>query len=61
MPTTRDAPVQAYLAALPGWKRALGQRLDAVIVRAVPGVRKAVNHSGVGSGPEVAVTIAPRT
>lgn len=37
-----DAPVQAYLAALPGWKRALGQRLDAVIVRAAPGVRKAV-------------------
>src|SRR5512145_203773 len=37
-----DAPVQAYLSALPGWKRALGQRLDALIVRAVPGVRKAV-------------------
>ncbi len=37
-----DAPVQAYLAALPGWKRALGQRLDALIARTVPGVCKAV-------------------
>jgi len=37
-----DAPVQAYIAAMPGWKRDLGQRLDALIVRAVPGVRKAV-------------------
>jgi hypothetical protein len=37
-----DAPVQAYLAALPGWKRDLGRRLDALIVRTVPGVRKAV-------------------
>ncbi len=37
-----DAPVQAYLAALPGWKRATGQKLDALIVRSVPHVRKAV-------------------
>lgn len=37
-----DAPVQAYLDALPGWKRDLGRRLDALIVRSVPGVRKAV-------------------
>ena len=37
-----DAPVQAYIAAMPGWKRAVGRRLDALIVRAVPGVRKAV-------------------
>ena len=37
-----DAPVQAYLDALPGWKRDLGHRLDALIVRTVPGVRKAV-------------------
>ena len=37
-----DAPVQAYLAALPPWKRELGRRLDALIVRTVPGVRKAV-------------------
>jgi hypothetical protein len=37
-----DAPVQAYIAAMPGWKRDLGQRLDALIVEAVPDVRKAV-------------------
>ena len=37
-----DAVVQRYIAAMPGWKRELGERLDAVITRAVPGVRKAV-------------------
>ncbi|MEI9954486.1 MAG: DUF1801 domain-containing protein [Pseudomonadota bacterium] len=37
-----DAPVQAYIAALPGWKRDLGRQLDALIVRSVPHVRKAV-------------------
>jgi hypothetical protein len=37
-----DAPVQAYIAAMPGWKRDVGRRLDAVIVSTVPGVRKAV-------------------
>ena len=37
-----DAPVRAYIAAMPGWKRAVGKRLDALIVRTVPGVRKAV-------------------
>jgi hypothetical protein len=37
-----DAPVQEYIAAMPGWKSGLGKRLDALIVRAVPGVRKAV-------------------
>jgi len=37
-----DAPVQAYIAAMPGWKRDLGKRLDALIVRSVPGVCKAV-------------------
>jgi hypothetical protein len=37
-----DAPVQAYIAAMPGWKSAVGRRLDVLIVRAVPGVRKAV-------------------
>jgi hypothetical protein len=37
-----DAPVQAYIAAMPGWKRDVGQRLDALIVRTVPDVRKAV-------------------
>lgn len=37
-----DTPVQAYIAGLPGWKSDLGRRLDALIVRAVPGVHKAV-------------------
>ena len=37
-----DAPVQAYIAAMPGWKRDVGRRLDALIERSVPGVRKAV-------------------
>jgi hypothetical protein len=37
-----DAPVQAYIAAMPGWKRDVGRRLDALIVRTVPGVYKAV-------------------
>ena len=37
-----DAPVQVYIAAMPGWKRDLGKRLDALIVRNVPNVRKAV-------------------
>jgi hypothetical protein len=37
-----DAPVQAYIAAMPGWKRTIGKRLDALVVRAVPRVRKAV-------------------
>jgi|SRR5688572_20525669 len=37
-----DAPVQAYLAAVPGWKRDVARRVDALVERAVPGVRKAV-------------------
>jgi hypothetical protein len=37
-----DAPLQAYIAAMPGWKRDTGRRLDALIVCTVPGVRKAV-------------------
>ena len=37
-----DVPVQAYIAAMPGWKRDVGRRLDTLIVRTVPGVRKAV-------------------
>jgi hypothetical protein len=36
------APVQAYIAAMPGWKRDVGHRLDALIVKAAPGARKAV-------------------
>lgn len=37
-----DDPVQAYIQAMPGWKRDVGRRLDALIVRSVPGLRKAV-------------------
>jgi hypothetical protein len=37
-----DAPVQAYIAAMPGWKCDVGRHLDALIARTVPGVRKAV-------------------
>lgn len=37
-----DAPVRAYIAAMPGWKSAVGRRLDAIVEREVPGVRKAV-------------------
>lgn len=37
-----DAPVQAWIAAAPGWKSDAGRRLDAMIERTVPGVRKAV-------------------
>lgn len=37
-----DGPVQAYVAAMPGWKREVGRRLDTLIADAVPGVRKAV-------------------
>jgi len=37
-----DAPVQAYIAAMPGWKREIGRRLDRLVVTTVPDVRKAV-------------------
>ena len=37
-----DAPVQAYIAAMPEWKRDVGRKLDALIVRTIPGVHKAV-------------------
>jgi hypothetical protein len=40
-----DAPLQAYIAAMPGWKSDLGRRLDALIARAVPGVHKAVKYN----------------
>jgi hypothetical protein len=47
-----DAPVQAYIAAMPGWKRDVGRRLDALITRAVPGVRKAVKWNSPLYGME---------
>ena len=40
-----DGPVQAYIAAMPGWKSGIGRRLDALIERVVPGVRKAVKYN----------------
>ena len=47
-----DAPVQAYIAAMPGWKRDVGTRLDALIVRNVPNVRKAVKWNSPFYGIE---------
>jgi hypothetical protein len=47
-----DAPVQAYIAAMPGWKSALGKRLDTLIVRAVPKVQKAVRWNSPFYGIE---------
>ena len=46
------APVQAYIAAMPGWKRDVGERLDALIVRSVPRVRKAVKWNSPFYGVE---------
>ena len=47
-----DTPVQAYIAAMPGWKRDFGRRLDALIVRTVPNVRKAVRWNSPFYGME---------
>jgi hypothetical protein len=47
-----DAPVRAYIAAMPGWKRGLGKRLDALIVRNVSNVRKAVKWNSPFYGIE---------
>ncbi len=47
-----DTPVQAYIAAMPGWKRSVGKRLDALIVRHVPTVRKAVRWNSPFYGVE---------
>jgi hypothetical protein len=47
-----DAPVQAYIAAMPGWKRNVGRSLDALIVRTVPGVHKAVKWNSPFYGIE---------
>jgi hypothetical protein len=47
-----DAPVQAYIAAMPGWKRDIGRHLDQLIVRSVPGVRKAVKWNSPFYGVE---------
>ena len=47
-----DGPVQAYIAAMPGWKSEVGRRLDALIEAAVPGVRKAVKWNSPFYGVE---------
>ena len=47
-----DAPVQAYIAAMPGWKSDVGRRLDALIVRTVPSVHKAVKWNSPFYGIE---------
>lgn len=47
-----DAPVQAYIAAMPGWKREAGRRLDKLIVKTVPEVRKAVKWNSPFYGME---------
>ena len=47
-----DAPVQAYIAAMPGWKSDVGRRLDDLIVRTVPNVRKAVRWNSPWYGVE---------
>jgi hypothetical protein len=47
-----DAPVQTYIAAMPGWKSDVGRRLDALIERTVPSVRKAVKWNSPFYGVE---------
>lgn len=47
-----DAPVQTYIAAMPGWKRDVGRRLDEIISRTVPNVRKAVKWNSPFYGIE---------
>ena len=47
-----DAPVQEYIAAIPGWKRDLGRRLDALITRTVPDTHKAVKWNSPFYGIE---------
>ena len=62
---TGDAPVQAYIAAMPGWKRDLGRRLDALVERTVPGVQKAVKWNspfyGVEDGAGSSASTASRS
>jgi hypothetical protein len=50
-----DEPVRAYIDAMPGWKRDVGRRIDAIIVRTVPGVQKAVKWNTPFYGVEQGV------
>ena len=47
-----NAPVRAYIAAIPGWKRAVARRVDAIVTRTIPGVRKAVKWNSPMYGME---------
>jgi hypothetical protein len=47
-----NAPVQAFIAAMPDWKKPLGRRLDTLIARTVPGVQKAVKWNSPFYGVE---------
>lgn len=47
-----EEPIRAYIDAMPGWKRDLGERIDAIITRAVPGVKKAVKWNSPFYGVE---------
>lgn len=47
-----DAPVQAYIAAMPGWKSAVGRRLDEIVMRNAPGAAKAVRWNSPFYGNE---------
>jgi hypothetical protein len=47
-----EEPVQAYISAMPGWKQAVGRRLDGLITQAVPGVQKAVKWNSPFYGLE---------
>ncbi len=47
-----DAPVQAYIAALPGWKHEVGRRIDTLVARTVPAVHKAVKWNSPLYGVE---------
>jgi len=47
-----DAPVKAYIAAVPGWQKDIARRIDALVVKAVPGVKKAVKWNSPFYGVE---------
>ncbi|GAA5072879.1 DUF1801 domain-containing protein [Lysobacter panacisoli] len=47
-----EAPIRAYIAAMPGWKRDIGERIDALVTHAVPGVHKAIKWNSPMYGME---------
>lgn len=50
-----DGPVQNYIAAMPGWKRAVGRRIDDIVVRTLPDVQKAIKWNSPFYGVEIPV------